>query len=107
MKFLEQFEKWRRQSHLTQVASDTAACCQQQVWDLVGVRVATMRAAEVRGYVRARSAGIVQAAAKDAAARENLSASLQTTLAELISGNLTSYVNSQLSLQPAAVRRAA
>ncbi len=107
MTILTMFTDWRRQSQLPQVAQDASTRCQQQAWELVSDRVASMRTAEIRGYVRARCAGIVNAAASDASNRENLSSHLQQKLAELITSYLIDHVTGQLALQPAVIRRAA
>jgi hypothetical protein len=45
---------------LRAMASDAARRCETAVWQHVGPRASTMPLAEARGYVRARSAGIVR-----------------------------------------------
>ena len=45
---------------LRAMAADAARRCETAVWQHVGPRASTMPLAEARGYVRARSAGIVR-----------------------------------------------
>lgn len=52
-------KRFRSESKVNQLARDVAERCRHDVWDRVWRRVATMEAAEARGYVRARAAMVV------------------------------------------------
>lgn len=54
-------QRWIRDDRtLRAVATDVARRCETAIWQQVAARASTMPLAEARGYVRARSAGIVR-----------------------------------------------
>jgi hypothetical protein len=96
---------------LRAMAADAARRCETAVWQHVGPRASTMPLAEARGYVRARSAGIVRRQVElvllerpELAATTRLR--IQTEAHDLAVVRAIDVMRTRMTVQP-ALRRAA